>query len=140
LLTVFSMWWFYFAKPAAESLVSRRVGFLWGYGHFVVFASAAAVGAGVGAMVDAVTDTSHVSDPVAAASFTVPVILYVLSVAWIQVMLHGAHRRRLAACGVAVVLMGGATFTGQPVLLTGILFAALVASLLTIGARESASG
>ena len=61
LLTVFSMWWIYFAKPAAPRLISNRVAFPWGYGHFVVFGSAAAVGAGVAVMVDRVTGRAHIS-------------------------------------------------------------------------------
>ena len=62
LLTVFSMWWIYFAKPAAPRLVSNRVAYPWGYGHYVVFASAAAVGAGVAVVVDNVTGRTHLAD------------------------------------------------------------------------------
>ena len=68
LLTVFSMWWIYFAKPAAPRLISNRIAFPWGYGHFVVFGSAAAVGAGVAVMVDSVTGHAHISDTAAAAA------------------------------------------------------------------------
>jgi low temperature requirement protein LtrA len=87
LLTVFSMWWIYFAKPAGSRLVSNRIAFPWGYGHFVVFASAAAVGAGVAVMVDRVTGGAHLTDAAAAAAFTIPVILYVLAVTFIQTLL-----------------------------------------------------
>ncbi len=135
LLTVFSMWWIYFAKPAATALVSNRVGFPWGYGHYVVFASAAAVGAGVAVMVGAVTDRTGISDVAAAAAFTIPVILYVLAVAFIQTLLHGVHRDRLLGYGVAVALIAAATFTGQPVLLTGVVLAALVALLVVLHER-----
>jgi low temperature requirement protein LtrA len=135
LLTVFSMWWIYFSKPAAPALVSNRVGFPWGYGHYVVFASAAAVGAGVAVMVDAVTDHSALSDAAAAAAFTIPVILYVLAVAFIQTLLHGVHVDRLVGFGVAVALIVGATFTGQPVLLTGVVLAALVVLLVLLHER-----
>ncbi len=138
LLTVFSMWWIYFAKPAAESLVSTRVGFLWGYGHYVVFAAAAAVGAGVAVMVDSVTHHAHVSDTGAAAAFTIPVILYVLAVVFLQTLLHGFHRPRTVAFGVAVALIAGATFTGQPVLLSGVVLAGLVATMVVLTARPAA--
>ena len=57
-------------------------------------------------------------------------ILYVVAVAFIQTLLHGVHRDRLLAFGVAVALIVGATFTGQPVLLTGLVLAALVAVLV----------
>jgi low temperature requirement protein LtrA len=138
LLTVFSMWWLYFAKPAAESLVSNRVGFPWGYGHYVVFASAAAVGAGVGVVVDSVTGHAHVSDTAAAAAFTIPVVLYVLAVAFLHALLFGVHRMRLAVFAAAVLLVVAATFTGQPVLVTGIVLAALVATMFLITTRTAA--
>jgi low temperature requirement protein LtrA len=37
LLTVFGMWWLYFAKEAHELLTSLRAGIVWGYGHYLVF-------------------------------------------------------------------------------------------------------
>ena len=39
LLTVFGMWWLYFGKEASEFLTSLRAGYIWGYGHYLVFAS-----------------------------------------------------------------------------------------------------
>jgi low temperature requirement protein LtrA len=136
LLTVFSMWWIYFAKPSAPALVSNRVGFPWGYGHYLVFASAAAVGAGVGVMVDSVTGHTHLSDLGAAAAFTIPVVLFLFAVAFIHTLIHGARRDRLVTFGIAVALVGVATFTGQPVLLTGVVLACLVASLIMLNERE----
>jgi low temperature requirement protein LtrA len=136
LLTVFAMWWIYFAKPAAPRL-SNRVAFPWGYGHYVVLAAAAAVGTGVGVMVDRVTGRTHLSDVAAAAAFTVPVILFLLAVAFIQTLLDGVHRDRLGALLIAVVLVAGATFTGQPVLVTGLALAALVAALVVLAERSA---
>ena len=78
--------------------VARRrpaIAFLWGYGHYVVFLAAAAVGAGVAVMVDSITHHAHVSDTAAAASFTIPVILYLLAVGFLQTLLHGCHRERV---------------------------------------------
>jgi hypothetical protein len=46
LLIVFSIWWIYFEHPAQRVLHSTRVAFVWGYGHFPIFASIAATGAG----------------------------------------------------------------------------------------------
>ena len=47
-LLLFSMWWMYFLLPAADALHHHRErGWIWGYGHFFVFAAIAAVGAGL---------------------------------------------------------------------------------------------
>ena len=119
LLTVFSMWWIYFAKPAAESLVSTRVAFLWGYGHYVVFAAAAAVGAGIAVMVDQATHESDLSRVVAGATITVPVAVYLLAVWFLHVRPNEDPplRGTLLPIGAVVVLL--MTFTGQPVVATG---------------------
>ena len=47
LVIVFALWWLYFAKPAGPILEATEEGFVWGYGHYLVFASAAALGAGL---------------------------------------------------------------------------------------------
>ena len=52
LLIVFSMWWIYFDEPRASPAREQPRRFLWGYGHYVIFASAAAVGAGLAAAAD----------------------------------------------------------------------------------------
>jgi low temperature requirement protein LtrA len=90
LLTVFAMWWLYFAKPARLLLRSNRSAFPWGYGHLVIFASAAAVGAGLAVLVDQVTGGVHLSRTEAAATVTVPVALYLLTVWLLHLRPH--HR------------------------------------------------
>jgi uncharacterized protein (DUF58 family) len=67
----------------------------------------------------------------------VPVILFLLAVAFIQTLLYGVHRDRLGALLIAVVLVAGATFTGQPVLVTGLALAALVAALVVLAERSA---
>src|SRR5829696_5430025 len=73
LLTVFGMWWLYFGKEASEFLTSLRAGITWGYGHYLVFASAAAVGAGLAVNVDHVTHHAAIGARGSAAAFTIPV-------------------------------------------------------------------
>src|SRR4029453_5734649 len=70
LLTVFGMWWLYFNKEAAELLTSLRAGITWGYGHYLVFASAAAVGAGLAVNVDQVTHRAAIGARGSAPRFT----------------------------------------------------------------------
>ena len=47
LLTVYSMWWVYFARPEERLLEDRATAFVWSYLHLPIFGSAAAVGAGL---------------------------------------------------------------------------------------------
>ena len=49
-LATFSAWWLYFAREASEALSSHsnRSGFTWGFGHYLVYGTIAAFGAGLG--------------------------------------------------------------------------------------------
>ena len=48
LVLLFAMWWIYFARESGDALRERtQLAFFWGYGHYLVFASAAAVAAGI---------------------------------------------------------------------------------------------
>ena len=85
-IIVCSMWWLYFSKPAATTMTrarlafeggSARRAFIWGYGHYFIFASAAAVGAGLAAAVD-LAGSEDLSGELAV---TIPLALFVLVVA-----------------------------------------------------------
>jgi low temperature requirement protein LtrA len=48
LVLLFALWWLYELEPSADGLSTRRKrAFVWGYGHFGVFAALAALGAGL---------------------------------------------------------------------------------------------
>jgi low temperature requirement protein LtrA len=48
LVLLFAFWWLYFLAPAGDGLRDRRQGsYLWGYGHYGIFAALAALGAGL---------------------------------------------------------------------------------------------
>ena len=139
LLTVFGMWWLYFNKEAAELLTSLRAGITWGYGHYLVFASAAAVGAGLAVNVDAVTHHAAIG-PRAAASFTIPVALFLLAVWALQVAPHHLGRWTGAVVPAAAALVLASTFSPEPVLLTGLVAAAMIAVSLVTLQRPAAAG
>ncbi len=57
LVLLFALWWLYFLSPAGEGLSARRHrSYLWGYGHYGIFAALAALGAGLEV---AVEQTGH---------------------------------------------------------------------------------
>src|SRR5438067_1580398 len=96
LVVVFALWWTYFDRSAAARLDSLPWGIAWGYGHYLVFASAAAVGAGLTVAVDRVTG-APVGARLAGYAVAVPVAVYLLSVTF----LHRVRRR-----GAVPVLVG----------------------------------
>ncbi|MGH9273390.1 MAG: low temperature requirement protein A [Acidimicrobiales bacterium] len=140
LLIVFSMWWVYFDMPGEAAVERVRVAFaerltapfLWGYGHYFVFAGAAATGAGLAVAVDQAVGHSALSDLEAGFTITVPVTVYLVSV-W---LIHRRHkppsRLNTYAVPVIVVLILAASFTPQPALVTGLVGAALVAAHVVV--------
>jgi low temperature requirement protein LtrA len=140
LLTVFAMWWLYFAKEAHELLTSLRAAIVWGYGHYLVFASAAAVGAGLAVNVDAVTHHAAIGPRAAAASCTIPVALFLLAVWALQVAPHHLGRWTGAVVPAAAALVLASTFSPEPILLTGLVAAAMIAVSLVALQRPAAAG
>lgn len=59
MVMAFAMWWLYFSiSEHLEDIEIKRT-FVWGYGHFVVFAAGSAVGAGLLLLVDAIAAAGH---------------------------------------------------------------------------------
>jgi low temperature requirement protein LtrA len=134
ILTVFAMWWIYFDLPA-ERAVDRIRGqftdrlsgaFVWGYGHYVVFGAAAAVGAGLAVAVDQATHRSPLSDAQAGLAITVPVTVFIVAVWALHYSDKTPGRLRRYAVPVAAVLILAASFTPEPVLVTGLVLSGLI--------------
>src|SRR5918992_1539403 len=69
-------------------LTSMRVALFWGYGHYLIFASAAAVGAGLAVAVDHETHKAHLGGVAAGYAVAVPVAVYLFSVWLLHVRPH----------------------------------------------------
>lgn len=134
ILTVYAMWWLYFANDAPQQLNSLGSSLRWGYGHYVVFTSAAAVGAGLAVNIAQAGAHTEISHTAAAAAYTVPVALYAAVLRLLR--RHANPSGTLDVLwGVAVLGILAATFAGSPVLVTGLVVAALVTAMLTTTAR-----
>jgi low temperature requirement protein LtrA len=78
LLTLFGIWWLYFNSSVEHYLRTKAVAFQWGYGHFIIFSSAAAIGVLVSVNVDVLADHGSIDIGVANFGFAVAVALYLL--------------------------------------------------------------
>ncbi|MEW2284834.1 low temperature requirement protein A [Streptomyces sp. NPDC047841] len=138
LLVVFSAWWIYFVVPIHGHLRSSRRAFVWGYGHYLVFASAAAIGAGLEVAVEQAVGKAHISTLSASAAVTLPTALYLLTV-W---ALHARHFKAGLAqqlvLPVTALLVICCTFLGDwAVLAAGLVSAASVAAGVVLTARAA---
>ncbi len=97
LLCMFSLWWIYFELSAERMLEERsQLSFVWGYGHYFLFASIAALGAGTALVASLSGDTTHgaqrsLSEMGQALSIAVPVGVALLLLALMRPMLRGRH-------------------------------------------------
>lgn len=107
LAILFALWWIYFTEPAGEGLEARRDrSFIWGYGHYFVFAALAATGAGLEVAVASAGHHIEAGTRTVAASVALPVAV-VLVMLW---ALHAPMRRPnlrpdLLAATAALVLL-----------------------------------
>jgi low temperature requirement protein LtrA len=105
LLIVYSLWWLYFYRPVHDLLehFNLRSAMVWGYGHFIVFASAAGVGAGLAVAVDQATHHAAIGARGAGYAVAIPVSLYLLSLWWLHY--RPGTLAHLSSGPIAVVLI-----------------------------------
>ncbi|MFI9152844.1 low temperature requirement protein A [Streptomyces sp. NPDC053367] len=136
LLIVFSAWWIYFVVPIHGHLRSSRQAFLWGYGHYLIFSSAAAIGAGLEVAVEQAVGKAHISTLAASAAVTLPTALYLITL-W---LLHSRHFKvgmvQQAVLPVTALAVICCTFLGEwAVLAAGLVSALAVVTGTTLTAR-----
>ncbi|MDX6744395.1 low temperature requirement protein A [Actinocorallia sp. A-T 12471] len=121
-LVMTALWWLYFSRDAAVLLTSARAALVWGYGHYMVFASSAAVGAGLSIVASREEGQTEIPEALASASVTVPVAVF-LTALW---FLHRRSGGTAAPVAITTALVLASTFTPAAVPLTGLALVALV--------------
>jgi low temperature requirement protein LtrA len=133
----FGTWWLYFDHPG-HLTPTAGVAFRWGYAHVAVFASLAALGAGVHVAIEAVTD--HAEDRVGALAVALPVAAYLLGLALLMVVTGTplTSRRVLPKlAGAAVIVAVGAVApVTAAVVVCAVIVAGLVTSMVVLPERE----
>jgi low temperature requirement protein LtrA len=140
LMLLFGLWWMYFLKPAGAGLERRRhLSFVWGYGHYAVFAALAALGAGLEVTAEALTHHIDASPVLVAYAVAVPTAVFLVLV-W---AIHAPLARPPRSHGVAVVLaavvtLGVAALTtvGLPLPWVVLLICVPVAALVAVGVTD----
>ncbi|ARC56446.1 hypothetical protein AS850_05075 [Frondihabitans sp. 762G35] len=91
LVIVAAFWWLYFALPQHDLLRGIATALGWGYGHYLVFASAAALSAGIEIAIDASEGRGGLPPAASAAALALPCAIYVFAV-WLLVIRPQASR------------------------------------------------
>jgi low temperature requirement protein LtrA len=102
LIILFALWWLYFLEPAGEGLARRRHwSFVWGYGHYGIFAALAAIGAGLEVAVEHTGGHLDVSVITVGYAVAIPVSVFL-------VLLWGVHAPIVRRPVIPPVLILGA--------------------------------
>jgi low temperature requirement protein LtrA len=134
LALIFGLWWTYFDRPAVAGLrTSPRGVFRWGYGHLVVFASLAAVGAGLQVAAETTGHESPVAERTAALTVGIPVAVYLVAAGVLHTWINRyRHERLITPFTLAAALVAVAAAATPPLSLpvSVAAMASLVAGLL----------
>ncbi|MEV1015413.1 low temperature requirement protein A [Micromonospora sp. NPDC049801] len=133
---VYALWWLYFDRPV-ETPDRLPYSLVWGYGHYLVFAAIAAVGAGLPVVVDQERHLAHVSGTTAAYAVAVPLAVFLLTV-WVLHVRRQQHGAVVVAYPVVAAVALLVPLGPAPVPVLALLLVALVA--LTVVLRERDAG
>jgi low temperature requirement protein LtrA len=142
LVLLFALWWLYFLEPSGDGLEHHRDrSYLWGYGHYWIFASLAALGAGLEVAVSA-TLSVHGEALTIGYAVAVPVSLF-LVLLWalhVRLVVEPVIRPQLVLPAAAVILMvpllAGTSGISVVVAAIALICAVLVVATLVIRPRE----
>ncbi|MBM7783719.1 low temperature requirement protein A [Tenggerimyces flavus] len=130
LLLIFSMWWAYFKRPAIGGLrLSDGSAFIWGYGHYAIFAAGAALGAGIEVAAETIEHAVPVTDTAAAFAVAVPVAVFLVVTGLLQTRMSSDRPVLLRFCVTAVLVLAAAAVPmslAVAVLVMGILTTVLI--------------
>ncbi|MGC5023080.1 low temperature requirement protein A [Micromonospora sp. DT47] len=132
---VFAMWWLYFDRPVQHLAASPRVALLWGYGQYLIFASAAALGAGLAVDVDYQTGTAHLGRVAAGYAVAAPVAVYLLAVWTLHIRPYEQLKMTVPYWATAALVLL-TPLTPAPARLTALLLATLVATTVVATRRR----
>jgi low temperature requirement protein LtrA len=142
LLLVFALWWSYFKhEPDVGHHRTLRSMITWGYGHYFVFAAVAALGAGLAVATDTTLDAADLVPAVAAATVAIPVVVFLVAVAFLHA--RGMPRILTQIAVISALVLGtavAATWIGVPgaVLVMALFACGLVALNVATIARGAA--
>ncbi|SCD63676.1 low temperature requirement A protein (LtrA) [Streptomyces sp. di188] len=109
---------------------------LWGYGHYLILVSGAAIGAGLEVAVEQAVGKAHLSALSASAAVTLPTALFLLTVWALHSRFHRAGTAQQSVPPATALLMVVCTFLGHwAVLAAGLVTALAAAAGVTLAGR-----
>lgn len=136
LVLLFSLWWLYFSREEHLAQKDFKMAFTWGYGHLLIYAAGAAVGAGIAVHVDALLGDQHIASAIVSAGVAIPVAIYLLGL-WLvrdRFLFRGVGRYLLLCFAVVIPLISAISAQISPL---AALIAIALLTLLAVILRSS---
>jgi low temperature requirement protein LtrA len=144
LVLVFALWWLYFLDPCGPALADHRDrSYRWGYGHYGVFASLAALGGGLEVAIQLPVHEAAISPVVVSYAVAVPVaafltFLWTVNAAVLPRLVVTPARTATAAMATLVLPVAAPVAGSAAVIATiAVVVSALVAATLLRPARAT---
>lgn len=128
-VTTAALWWIYFWPPHHRSITGSGGSLRYAYVHYLVFAAAGALSAGIEVEIDVLTGHSELGELAASFTVTVPIAIFVAGIWWIAIRDH-ADRLVNTVVPLAAVLVLCDPLIPVPVTLTTAILALVVAVLV----------
>lgn len=140
LVLLFALWWLYFLQRSGPGLAENRErSFLWGYGHYGIFAAAAAVGAGLEVAVEGAGHHLEISAVGVGYAVAVPVALF-LALLWaVHLPLAAQPVHPVLVLGAAVVVLLLPALAPTTGLAVVVLMIAAVCTFLVVASAVASS-
>ena len=137
---IFATWWTYFVLPWAYVLARHRErSFLWGYGHIVVFASLAAIGAGLHVAAYSIEGEASIGATAVVASTAIPFGVYIFTLYGLYASFtrHADPFHILLLVGTAAVLVLSVTLASLGLDVPACLVVLVFAPVVTVVGYET---
>jgi low temperature requirement protein LtrA len=145
---VFGLWWVYFTMPSAKVLSRfRERGFVWGYGHYFIFAALAATGAGLHVAASEIEGVAHIDLVQVLLTVVIPVGVFMVALFTIYSLLLREFDPfhiwlfigSILALALAVIAVAAGASFGTGILLTALSPLVVIIGYETIGHRHQAA-
>jgi low temperature requirement protein LtrA len=147
-MLAFALWWVYFIMPSGRVLARhRRRGFVWGYGHILIFGSIAATGAGLHVAAYVIEGVAHIDDTTALLTVVVPVAVFSVALFTLYSLLlrefdpfHiGLFLGSLVPLAVSVWAVAAGASIGTGIVIAALSPVVVVVGYETVGHRHQAA-
>jgi len=129
LVIVAGLWWIYFSREQHEHIRGLPSALLFGYGHYVVFAAAAALPAGIEVAVSADAGHADLSHASVAATVAVPVAVFVAAVWALALRPSLTLRANVTVVVLTLAIVASTAVPAASLVATALLVAAIVVVL-----------